>query len=135
MAIDMTTMIDYDTALGLLATVQPNVKQAISRLLEEWLPGTPPSTIMMASVGRTLASNVLTEAEREQAFSLVERLLVGGDETVKNAVATGLLEAVLGMASANKCDFRQISPFLGVESKRYCQEWDRFTGCRTPGLG
>jgi hypothetical protein len=136
METDMSSLIDYESAVSYLANVRPQVARAVAELRDDWAPDTPPSIVTMSTIGRTVAS--IADAEREsdleQVFSLIERLLVHGDESVKNAIATGLLESLLAAASAKRVDFRRVAPHLGKESRRYCQEWDRFTGCITPGL-
>lgn len=110
--------------------------EAIANARTEWEPEDPPITVVMSTLGRALASGVqeCKQTDLKRVFDLVESLLTDGQDEVKNAVATGFLESLLSESSASKFDFRRIATFLGKQAIRYCREWDKFTGCRTPGI-
>ncbi|MBP0021157.1 MAG: hypothetical protein J7647_26845 [Cyanobacteria bacterium SBLK] len=64
-------------------------------------------------------------------FSIIEHLMVHGDEEVKDAVATCFLENLLNETSFGTINANEFMHFLGTESDRYCKEWDDFTGVST----
>ena len=133
---DMSGGITYEDARRLLASIHPYFALAQSEVVEEWSPDEPPSVIFMSAVASAIASKIseFSNHDLQTTFGIVERLLVNGNDLVKDAVATGLLETLLAESSAQKLDFAVLSSFLGAESKMYCIAWDRFTGCRTAGL-
>jgi len=67
-------------------------------------------------------------------FDLIEELLTDGDQDVKDAAATCFLENLINLASANKLFSPDFVPFLGTNSRAYCEAWDSFTGVKTEGL-
>lgn len=70
----------------------------------------------------------------KEIFDFVEKLLVHGDESVKNAIATSFLEHLLSQ-DAEEIDFKKITKFFGKQTMGYCKAWDQFTGVKTPGIG
>jgi hypothetical protein len=119
-----------------LADLTSPTRESLRELEREWEQNPPPFTVAMGTVGRSLASEVgrISRDELRAVFDLAENFLVGSDEETKTAVATGFLESLLAQASAGRLDFRRIGPMLGDESRKYCREWDRFTGVVTEGL-
>lgn len=105
-------------------------------LIDEWKPDEPPPTILYAAFGRRIAmgADELSEQEKKIVFNAIEECFTNGDEVVKSAISTGLLEALLNESSSGRLSFQSIASYLGDMSRQYCQEWDRFTGCSTPGL-
>jgi hypothetical protein len=119
-----------------LANLTAPSRRALRELEREWKPELPPSTVAMAEIGRSVAAGLHEIPDRELRVLLasLEELLANGDEETRIAVATGFLEALLAQSSAGRLDFSKIAPFLGKESRKYCIEWDRFTGVSTEGL-
>ncbi len=71
-------------------------------------------------------------AQIREIFNFVEYLLVNGDDDVKNALSTCVLENILNQT--DQIDPADFVPFLGNESREYCKAWDQFTGLKTEGL-
>lgn len=119
-----------------LADLTGPTRESLQELEHEWKPNLPPVTLAMGTVGRVLAGEVdrISKDEIQAVFDAAESLLLESDEETKNAVTTGFLESLLAQASAGRLDFRRIGPMLGNESRKYCREWDRFTGVVTEGL-
>jgi hypothetical protein len=90
----------------------------------------------MSTLGRVVAvgAQKWSDDDLVRVFVLVESLLGDGEETVKDAVATGFLESLLNESAAGRLDFRRIFAVLGQRAIQYCREWDKFTGFSTPGL-
>lgn len=112
------------------------LREARSKLTEDWSPDPPPPSLAMSQYARVFSENVrsFSKEETQTLFTLVEHLLSDADDAVKDAVATGFLEGLLGLASAGSFDIRSVVQLLGPKSRKYCQEWDKFTGMQTSGL-
>lgn len=128
--------IDATAAIQQLLATATHIRSQHELLINEWQPDAPPLTIVFSSAGRALCSQIsnLLDPEIATLWQAVERLIVHGDSAVKNAVTTGLLELVLGEASAGRFDMKLITKYLGPETKAYCKAWDEFTGCKTLGI-
>lgn len=128
--------IDTGTAVQRLLKAADHIQEAYESLVEEWSPDTPPSTIVFSTLGRSLCSHASSSPESElvETWNTIEDLVMYGDETVKNAVTTGLLEVMLAESSAGRFDMSTLLRFLGPETKAYCRSWDAFTGNKTEGF-
>jgi hypothetical protein len=60
-------------------------------------------------------------------FDLIERLLVDGDDIVKDATATCFLEGLVNVAAARGLSMTHFADLLGPESQAYCKAWDDFS--------
>ncbi len=65
-----------------------------------------------------------------EIFSLIEQLMLSGDENVKTAAATCFLENLQNQEAPPEVWV----PLLGLASSDFCKAWDEFTGVATPGL-
>lgn len=128
--------IQPEKALSLFGGLCNSLAEAVVRERAKWEPESPPLTVAMSTLGQVVASGmqIWSTTDLKAVFDLVESLLADGEESVKNAVSTGFLESLLSESSAGRLDFRKIAPFLGHKAIQYCREWDKFTGCATPGL-
>jgi hypothetical protein len=66
--------------------------------------------------------------EMPLVFDLMEHLLIHGEKSVQDVVATCFLENLLNSASSGELDVMAFAPYVGEESRKYCQAWDDFTG-------
>ncbi len=66
-------------------------------------------------------------------FDFIELLLINGDQSVQNGVATIFLEYLLAK-DPEEIKFKTFCQYLGEDSLAYCKAWDKFTGIRTEGL-
>jgi hypothetical protein len=64
----------------------------------------------------------------------VEELFVSGNEEVRNGIATGFVEAVLGDVSAGRLKADTFAALLGEETVTYCRAWNKLTGCTIEGI-
>lgn len=128
--------ISLDQAFRRFDTLHPAFRAARVSELIEWQPDAPPATLVMAEYARALSEHLssFTQPELRSVFELVEELLIDANESTKDVVATGFIEALQSLASAGEFDFSPIRPLLGRRTRDYCQAWDRFTGTSTPGL-
>ena len=127
--------LDTDTVVSLLIGTSGRLEQTYRTLCEEWLPDSPPTTLVFASLGRSICRGIECDSDEKNAqlWSTVEKAMDKGDEAVKNALATGLLEAVLSAASGG-LSITSITRHFGPTTMAYCRAWDEFTGCTTDGI-
>ena len=78
--------------------------------------------------------NLISGNKRQEIFLVIEDCLNDGDDRVKDAIATCLLENLLNAVSEKQLASELFIDLLGKESKKYCKSWDDFTGISTPGL-
>ena len=128
--------IGIEEAVDALLKSADFLRFAHEKLLEEWSPDTPPSTIVFSTFGECFCSHSPTSSETTliRICKLIEELMSRGDDGVMNAVATGMLEAMLAESSAGRFEFETVTPFLGAHTKAFCRSWDEFTGYHTSGL-
>jgi len=124
-----------DEVVVRISEVNAAFKRAYDMIVEEWKPEQAPITIIMAEYGLTTADAVskLDYSAMRKVMTIVEECMVQEGE-VANAVGTGLVEALLSESSAGRINFVIIAPFVGEKTRRFCREWDAFTGVETPGL-
>jgi hypothetical protein len=125
-----------EEALAQIDAVSPVLQEVRAKTSKAWQPDGPPLSVVMSEYARTFVENthLFTTQQIQELFALMEDLLLDADDSVKDAVATGFFEGLLGRASAGSFDFQAVARFLGPTSQSYCQEWDKFTGLKTPGL-
>lgn len=128
--------IDAHSAVNRLIRTAQHLRIAHERLIDEWSPDAPPLTIVFSNLGRSICryASILTKTELAELCTVVEDLITRGEENVKNAVATGTLEAMLAESSAGRFDISLVAGLLGPETKAYCRSWDAFTGHDTECL-
>jgi hypothetical protein len=122
-------------ALDLVLSAAPEFRPMLESFRAEWgdeVPGlcsefSELSDFVIAKLqsGATDGLRVLLET--------VERLMVEGDEEVKDAAATCFLENLMN-ATPDRISPAAVVPLLGPESRNFCRAWDRFCGLKTPGL-
>jgi len=71
--------------------------------------------------------------EIKNIFDFVEFLLCGGNESVRNGIATCFLEYLFNIDAAG-IKFTSFCQYLGKKSLDYCRVWDKLCGNRTEGL-
>jgi hypothetical protein len=124
-----------DALLSALARSAPLLEVQLARTRADWEPDEPPPTVVMGDVGQCLAESALklTDDELRAVVELIEHALEHAADTVKDAVATGLLEAAMSVADTSPSATRFLAA-LGPRAKAYGREWDRFTNRKTPGI-
>ncbi len=118
------------TEIRLLAGLSKFLDDALNSVFKDWEPELPPITIAFESLGKAIAQNILSvpESTQEKIFSKIEDLMSSADQASSNAVATGLIEALLVETDKQDELWKKIEPLLGIESKKYVYEWNKFCG-------
>lgn len=83
-----------------------------------------PLTLLFSSFGEGIAEyyGALTQEQKTQLLDLVESGMKSGNQPLRNAVATGLLEALHQRASQSP-QWDEIKSLLGETSMDYLNEW------------
>lgn len=128
---------DLSEVLFQLESLHPSLRAAAERAREECHPDSVPPTFLAGEIAVGMARSAPADFSDDELLTLcefVERALRDESQEVRNVIATGFLEGLMGEASAGRFDFTRLSAFLGPEARKYCQAWDAFTGTKTPGL-
>ncbi|WP_146247331.1 hypothetical protein [Micromonospora arborensis] len=93
----------------------------------------PPLLLRLSHLGEVLAERVddVPESDRRAFFRILDGVLADGDQSEKDAVATGFLESMMA-AGDRGFDLRGVWHELGPRSQQYCRDWNAFTGVRSP---
>jgi len=129
-------MITYENCIELFLNKVPGFEPAWQAHLEFWGNDTPGLSNDISKLSSYLINNLhlMSSDKREEVFLLVESCLEEGDEMVKNAVATCLLENMINAVSSGRVEAHLFVGLLGEESRNFCKAWDDFTGTHTQGL-
>lgn len=108
----------------------PALAGDITFLRDRW-GESPPPTVLMSAIGKGYVREVeiLGESSKQSFFRKIEKALSEGDAFIKDAVATGLLEAVASESERrglNRADV--IDSLAGPAVLAYLAAWDEFTG-------
>ncbi len=129
-------MITAQECMQLVLSEVPGFRDAWQRHLDYW-EGEPAGLCNDMTAFSRYVSDLIAQGNTHDLpaiFNLIEKLMVEGDEQVKDAAATCFIENLLNRASSGAIDARTFAPLLGKESLAYARAWDEFSGARTPGV-
>jgi hypothetical protein len=91
--------------------------------------------IQMMPFGKYARDAIKTkdEIKIKKIFDFVEFLFINGDQSVRNAIATGFLEYLMNI-DPEQIKFSTFVQHLGTNALQYCKAYDKFTGAKTEGL-
>ncbi|WP_447895911.1 DUF7674 family protein [Vreelandella sp. GE22] len=129
-------MITHKNCIGLFIDKTPGFEPVWQAHLEFWGNDIPGLSNDISKLSSYLIKNLhlISKDQRKEIFLLVESCLEKGDEMVKNAVATCLLENMLNAVSSERVEAHLFVDLLGEKSRNFCKAWDDFTGVHTQGL-
>ena len=129
-------MIVNENCIKLILNKVPEFELAWQAHLEFWGDEKAGLSNDLSEFASYLVDNIETLSidKRQDIFLFIEICLNEGDESVKDAVASCLLENLLNAVSEGLVDSKLFVNLLGQESKKLCKSWDEFTGVKTPGL-
>ncbi|WP_405427536.1 hypothetical protein [Micromonospora sp. NBC_00617] len=93
----------------------------------------PPLLLRLSHLAGALTEHVddMPASERVAFFGILDAVLADGDQSERDAVATGFLESMMAAADRG-FDLRRVWHELGPRAQRYCRDWNAFTGVRSP---
>jgi hypothetical protein len=111
-----------------LASGAPILKKALTKTLEYWEPDEPPITIMFGAIGRAIGENLANFSEeiKRGLRSTIERGMEDQDQRIQDAVATGLIEALMVTLESEQGSWRSAREILGPESMKHAEGWWNF---------
>lgn len=111
--------------LDALIDISPRLKEAYNDTLDYWAPDTPPVTTMFAAFGEKIADDFATEdlGICIKIFEKIESAMCHGKEELVIAVATGLIEAIVGRLAGDPEGWEAISKAMGECSRKHAEIW------------
>ncbi len=87
-------------SLAELAATHPSLERAWALMADEWSPDDAPPTVVSSAMAKALMPVVggLAAQELSVITTCIEKILAAADESAKDVVATGFLEAVVAAA-------------------------------------
>lgn len=108
------------------ATEIPILRDALYDALAEWGLEHAGLTSQLAELGHAVATVQLSDADLRTTARILEQLL-GDDESIADAAATGFLEAYLHGFEVD-AGARASTAWLGPRAQAYVDAWDQFCG-------
>ncbi|MBK0097470.1 hypothetical protein IBT49_15910 [Erwinia sp. S63] len=101
------------------------IDEDVKKCFEFWNPENPPALLLFSAIGRSIGFHIdeLNENEKCILFNSIEDGIVSKDQTVSTAVATGLIEALVGAIGEDDNKWKRIFIFLGPETKKHALAW------------
>ena len=121
---EIEKLINYYRSLSI------KIDEDVQKCFEFWTPETPPALLIFSAIGRSIGSNIneLDERDKIRLFNSIENGIASNDHTVSTAIATGLIEALLGSIGEDCVKWEKIFIFLGSETKKHALAWGNFSG-------
>jgi hypothetical protein len=118
-----------EDAVTAIARLHPVLEAADQAERASWGAEAPPSTVHLATLARALVEALpgVEESAVRAVLREVEAGLTMGDAELRDAMATGFLEAVAARFDMAPAARERIVAYLGPESLRYLRAWDEFT--------
>ena len=122
-------MTEFDEFIGAVLQIAPGVGEQLEADGDGVEPDLEIPVVWMAFVGRALSATLdqLSVPQQRAVFDVIERHLAGGSQLMKDAVATGLLEALASEVSSGRLSGPRLAALLGPRSRAYIDAWDQFT--------
>lgn len=107
----------------------PALDVVLNVCLQKW-GTTPPITLVFAEVGDAIAENLpsLSNETRRKVFAAIEDGMVSEDTTLRTAMGTGLVEALVAGADKNPNLWAELESLLGTATMKYAIAWRNFSG-------
>lgn len=128
-------MINPQEALHLLVSQSFDFRVRVEAFLLEWQPEQPGFCLILSELSRVTIGFFQQQQDThlQQVFAIIEKLLVEGDQVVRDAAATCFLENILHRVP-EEVSAQTFLSFLGLKSKEYCKAYNDFTGVQLDGF-
>src|SRR5215217_3607279 len=97
-----------------LAFFLPEFKRIEERLKKEFLPAPIGIVSLCSDLGWHIANNFHSLRELQAVFDVIELGMVNGDDGLKDAVATGLIEGLISSSDSRPGGWEEIIPYLAL---------------------
>ncbi|KQY26043.1 hypothetical protein [Rhizobium sp. Root482] len=114
-----------------LRILLPEFTRIEERLKLEFFPAPIGIVSLCGEVGWHIAANFHSLRNLRALFEVIEAAMARGNDGLKNAVATGLIEGLISSSDNHLSEWEIIVPYLGMESKVYADAWIKFTDTGT----
>ena len=107
-----------------VTALSPGLSAEHQETINYWAPDSPPLIVALGSLGRRVVAdfNSVDLSMNQAVFNAIEHALAKGDWELSTAVATGMIEAIVGHA----LDFEiwdEILPLFGKLSASHAIAW------------
>jgi hypothetical protein len=116
--------VPVDSFVREIAACSPSVGAARQATIDYWAPDNPPAIIALSELGRRIVDdfNSVSPATNEAIFKLIEEALAVGDAELATAVATGIIEGIVGRAVRIDI-WNEVHPRFGKLSASHAKVW------------
>lgn len=111
--------------IELLVAVAPPLKVTFEDTIAYWRPEPPPVTIAFGELGESLVEHYqfFGPDQIREIMTIIEEGINSQNDELSTAVATGLIEAIVGHASAVKDRLEPILSQFGPASRSHADAW------------
>lgn len=106
----------------------PEMIDVLQKSNKYWFPDSPPLTILLSDLARSMAEIILTRKRRKNLFELLETNLKNGEENLSQAIATGFIETYYYTLRDKNCIDNDFFSDLGEQSNIHLQGVINFFG-------
>jgi hypothetical protein len=107
-----------------VTALSPGLGAAHQETLNYWAPDSPPLTVALGELGRRVVDdfNSVDFATNDAVFNAIEDAFANGDWELSTAVATGMIEAIVGQAIRIGI-WDEVLPMFGKLSASHAIAW------------
>lgn len=101
------------------------MQEIYRKTVDYWSPDEPPVTTLFAAIGDQIVEYFWATGNdvKHEVFQLIEGAMNSDDDQLVTAVATGLIEAMVSIASQQEQLLQQVLPMFGMRSRNHADAW------------
>jgi hypothetical protein len=105
-----------------LADISPGLSAARDGAVAYWTPDEPPVTTLLGEIGEAFVADydAVDDAVNRAVLSEIEQAMASDDDELVTAVATGMIEGMIGSGEGS---WERIRPRLGARSAAHADAW------------
>jgi hypothetical protein len=113
-----------DSFVHEITACSPGLSAAHQATIDYWAPDNPPAIIALSELGHRIVDdfNSVDRATNEAIFKMIEEALAKGDAELSRAVATGIIEGIVGRAMRIGI-WGEVQPLFGKLSASHATAW------------